>query len=1090
MKKNLLSLLLLSLLTLSSVFAQSRKITGTVTGADDGLPLPGVSVKVQGSTIGTQTNQQGVYTLTVPQTAKSLMFTFIGFTDQSIVLNGQSTFNVKLAISSKSLTEVVVVGYGTTTQQAFTGSAKAVSGEVLEAKRVDNVSQALAGEVAGVRVINTSGQPGTVATLRVRGFGSVNGNRDPLYVVDGVPFTGSINSINIADVESTTVLKDAVATAIYGSKGSAGVVLITTKNGKGSKPYVDADFTYGTNANIIPRYSVIKSPEQYAGLSWEALYNKAFATTPTGQVPDTYATAQANANIFSASGLPVAYNIWNSTGANLIDPTTRTVRDGITRKYDPENWRDYAFQHSLHTEANIRLGGASDKSTYYMSFGYLKDVGYSIGSDYRRLTGRVNLTNQVKPWLNASMNLNYAYSNQNVNGQSNDSGSIFWFADNIPSIYGLFLRDANGNIVPDSKFGGNQFDYGATAGGRKFGSLTNSIADATYNTNRNDRNELNGNIGLTAKIIDGLTFENTFGVQYFNIANINRLNKFYGSAASQNGAIYLDRQDVISYDILDLLRYKKKIGNNNFEVLGAHEAQKYTYGDLSASRYNLVQNGDESLDNGVVSNTSYSYTQGYTIDSFLGQINYDYKEKYYLSGSLRTDGSSRFVNNKWGTFGSIGAGWLISSEDFMQNQKLFSSLKLKASFGVIGDQSGVSLTNDYNVSTITNVNGQPGLSTPTIGNPDLTWETSQMSEIGVEFSLGKYLTGSVDYYLKNTTNLIFNRLVGTSNGFASIKVNDGKLQNKGLEFDLTAHILKNKDYHLDFGINGEVLSNNLSTMPFDPSTGQPQVLSVSGVYAYSAGHSIYDFYTKQYAGVNPANGNSTWNTYWVDLDGNGTPKTGTIEAGTGEYIGSLAAFEAYKAAHPGVAGINGAIQQTTTEKYTDASLQYTGQSAIPAVRGAFNLSGGYKGFDLSVQVLYSLGGYAIDSEYQTLMNDAVVGNNNWSTDITKAWKKAGDITDVPRLSSAQNVSVNSTSTRFITKADYLAINNVRLGYSFSKDLIKHVGMSNFKLWISADNLYLASKRNGFNPAGSEDGASNIYNYSPLTTFSAGINAKF
>jgi TonB-linked SusC/RagA family outer membrane protein len=1088
MKKNLLSLLFLSLIALSSAFAQSRKISGTVTGADDGLPLPGVSVKILGTTTGTTTSAQGSYSLNVPATAKALVFGYVGYSSQTININGQSVINVNLSVNSKALTEVVVVGYTTTTTQAYTGSAKSISGEELDKKRVDNVSQALAGEVAGVRVINTSGQPGTVATIRVRGFGSVNGNRDPLYVVDGVPFTGSINSINEADIESTTVLKDAVATAPYGSKGSAGVVLITTKNGKGAKPYVDADFTYGTNANIIPRYSIITSPEQYAALSWQGLYNAAFATTPVGQVPDTYATAQANAKLFSASGLPTAYNLWNAAGSALIDPTTHQFNTNITRKYDPESWRYYGFQHSLHTEADVRLGGASDKSTYYMSFGYLKDVGYSVGSDYRRLTGRVNLTNQVKPWLTANMNLNYAYSNQNVNGQSNDSGSIFWFADNIPSIYGVLLRDASGNLVPDPKFGGYQFDYGST--GRKFGALTNAIADATYNTNRNDRNELNGNIGLTGKIIDGLTFENTFGVQYYNVANINRINKFYGSAAGQNGAIYLERQDVVSYDLLDLLRYKKTIGDNHFEVLAAHEAQKYNFGDLQASRYNLVQNGDESLDNGVVSNTSYSYTQGYTIDSYLSQASYDYKSKYYLTGSIRTDGSSRFVNNKWGTFGAVGAAWLISSEDFMQSQTIFSSLKLKASYGVTGDQSGVSLTNDYNVSTISNVNGQPGLSTPTIGNPDLTWETSKMSEVGVEFALGKYLTGSVDYYIKNTTNLIFNRLVGTSNGFASIKVNDGKLRNTGLEFDLTAHLLKGSGYHLDLGVNGEFLSNKLVTMPLDPSTGQPQVLSVSTIYAYSAGHSIYDFYTKSYAGVNPADGNSQWNTYWVDLNGDGKPATGTIEAGTGEYIGSLAAFNAYKAAHPGVVGINGAIQQTTTEKYTDASLQYTGQSAVPTVRGAFNLSGGYKGFDLSVQVLYSLGGYANDSGYASLMNDGSVGGNNWSTDQLRAWTKAGDVTDVPRLSNAQNSSVTSASTRFITKADYLSINNVRLGYSLPKNIIKPLGMGSFKIWVSADNLYLASKRNGFNPAGSEDGASSIYNYSPLTTLSAGINARF
>lgn len=1091
--------------TASMAFAQNKTVTGRVTSKDDGLPIPGVTVKIKGSTKGAITNTTGRYTISAPA-GSTLVFSFIGYTTAEVP--AADVVDIALASSSKALTEVVVVGYGTTTKQAFTGTAKQVSGDDLNKKRVDNVTQALAGEVAGVRVINTSGQPGTVATVRIRGFGSINGNRDPLYVVDGVPLNSrtdpsltsnpsssadnaSVNSINMADVESITVLKDATATAIYGSRGANGVVLITTKNSKNKPKYIEVDVNFGSNSNLIPRYKVITSPEEYAALSWQALYNQGLGLA----TPTTDPVAYANARLFSSAGLPPAYNLWNSTGANLIDPNTRQVKAGVTRKYDPEKWEDYAFQHAARTETNLRLGGSSDKSSYFMSLGYLNDKGYSIASDYKRYTGRVNLTSQIKPWLNASMNLSYAVSKQNTGGQTSDSGSIFWFIDNIPSIYPLFLRDASGKFVPDPIFGGNQYDYGGnyngTVYGRKFASLTNSIADTKYNTNRTDRNEVNGNVSLNAKIIDGLTFENTFGTQYYNNANVQRNNKYYGSAASQNGSIFLDRTDLTSYNLLDLLRYKKAFGDHSFEALAAHEITSLKQGEFSAFKFNLVQNDSETLDNAVGGTPASSSKENYNLDSYFAQVNYDYKQKYFLSGTVRRDGSSKFAKNRWGTFGSVGAGWLISSEKFMESQTIFSSLKLKTSYGLTGDQAGVPFYSGRNLSNISN-NGSDGISLapPVIASPDLTWETSKMFQVAVEFSLGKYIDASVDYYDKNTKNQFFDRRVGISNGYAFIRVNDGKVRNKGIEFDVTGHILKGKDYHFDLGINGEILKNKITAMPVDPSTGQQQVLNQVGNYGYSVGHSIYDFYTKQYQGVNPANGNSVWNTYYVDLNGDGKPQSGTIEAGTGEYIASLAAFPAYVASHQNIPGINKAKVLTTTEKYTDASLLYTGQSAIPSVRGAINLNGGYKGFDLSIQVLYSLGGYAYDSSYANLMTDGLVGNNNWSTDILNAWKKPGDITNVPRLSNNQNANVASASTRFVTKADYLALNNVRLSYTFNSGIYKKLGLSGLSLWVSGDNLYLASKRRGFNPSIAEDGGSSIYQYATLSTISAGLKAKF
>ncbi|MCB4235974.1 TonB-dependent receptor plug domain-containing protein [Kaistella anthropi] len=294
----------------------------------------------------------------------------------------------------------------------------------------------LTGEAAGVRVITTSGQPGSEPQIRIRGFGSVSGNREPLYVLDGIPFNGNVSAINPDDIENMTVLKDATATAIYGSRGANGVVLIQTKKGKSGRDVVTIDTRIGFNAPLIPRYDVIRSPEQYIGLSWEALYNQGKFNGSADPV------AYANARLFSPQGIRPQYNMWNANAAQLIDPMTKMVRDGVTRKYSPEDWRDYGFQTSMRSETNFSISGGEGKTTYYTGIGYLKDEGYTINSKYERYSGRLNLTHQAKSWLKGEFNMGYAYSDTDRNGQTEDSGSIFWFVDNIPSIYPLFLRNA------------------------------------------------------------------------------------------------------------------------------------------------------------------------------------------------------------------------------------------------------------------------------------------------------------------------------------------------------------------------------------------------------------------------------------------------------------------------------------------------------------------------------------------------------------------------------------------------------------------------------------------------------------------------
>lgn len=1045
-------------------FAQEKTVTGTVTG-EQGMPLAGVSIAVQGTNQGTQTDFDGNYSISVSEGAV-LEFSYVGYTTVTQTVGAQNQINVVMSQDVAQLNEVIVVGYGTTTQQSFTGSAAVIDGEELAQKNVSSATQALEGEVAGVQVINTSGQPGSEPEIRIRGFGSVNGSLDPLYVVDGVPYNGNIAAINPADIESTVVLKDAAATAIYGSRGSNGVVLINTKSGEAGKSYIEVSTKTGQNFQLLPRYSTIESPEVYIGLTWEGLYNKGVIN---GE-PDPL--AYANASLFSSEGIDPKYNMWNvANGGELIDPATGMVRPGVTRKYNPEDWGDYAFQPSTRTEANVRFGGGSEKSTYYGSMGYLKSEGYIANSDYERYTGRLNITHDVKDWLSGTVNMGYTLSNSNNNGQSDDSGSVFWFVDNIPSIYPLFLRDGDGNIVEDPIYGGNQYDYGV---GRGFAGLTNAIADAYYGVSEQTKHEINLSNTFKAQIMDGLTAETRFGLQYY-LANYDNLqNPFYGPSATQGGSIYKQKTQVFSHNFLQLLRYKTDFGDHGLEAFVAHESNFWERQYMFASTNNLALPWLPELNNGVVGSRASSYSESYTLESYFGQVNYDFDKKYYLSGTVRRDGSSRFVEgNKWGTFGSVSAAWVVSEEDFMDSQDIFDFLKVKASYGLTGEQQGVGLYPWSDEIFVENLNGEISFRRGLYGNRDLTWETANMTQVGVEFNIKSFLEASVDYYIKDTKDLLFEKRVAPSIGKATITVNDGELRNSGLEFNLTAHILDQEDYYFDVNVNGAFLNNEILKMPIE--SGEEKPLDVSGYYGRSAGHSIYDFYMREWAGVNPETGQAMWNAYYDDLNGNGQ-----LDAGEG--IDNLTL---YLDDNP-----NANVGMETTTVYQDATTKYVGKSAIPDLRGGFSLSGGYKGFDLSLQFVYSIGGYSYDFVYARLMHNDAPGANNWHTDILNRWQEPGDITDVPRLSANADLNVASTSTRFLTKSDFLNLNNVRLGYTIPETFVEKMGMDKLNVFVTGTNLMLLTKRDGFNPMTSAAGESDWYTYSPLSSITAGVNITF
>jgi TonB-linked SusC/RagA family outer membrane protein len=1079
--RNYINFLLVCLLAVQVAVAQ-QTVSGSVTD-ESGIPLPGATVIEKGTRNGTTSDFDGNYSISVGANA-ILEFSFVGYQTVEITVGSQSNIDVSFQPSNQ-LDEVVVTGFSEVSKKSFAGSAKVVDGENISQKSFTNVSQALAGEVAGVSVFNTSGQPGSVSTIRIRGFGSVNGSQAPLYIVDNAPFGGSLNDINPNDIKSVTVLKDASATSLYGAKGANGVIVITTKRGKDNGNSVNVQVKSGTNYQGIGRYETIRSPEEYIGIAWDGVYQRGLILNDGDQAA---AVAFANANLFEFPGnagvsdISPIYNMWsvgttedgNVNVGNLIDPATGQVRSGIARRYTPENWEEFAFQDASRNEVNVTVSNVSENSSVYTSIGFIDDKGYAANTDYQRLNGRLAATHKIGSFINVNTSLNYTQSESNQNGQSSSSSSQFWWIDNLPPIYPLYRRDADGNKIPDPIYGGFLFDYGLEDG-RGFGFATNGVADSQININRSRNNSVNFNNDTRIQLAEGLTLENNFAYQYFMNDGISLNEPFYSPAQGQGGVVTRSRSETKNYTIRTGLRYKKTFGDLDLSAFVSHVATQYDFNFLSAQRSKLVLPFGTDIANGVVNAPGNGYTDEETSESYVANATLDFKDKYFLGLTFNRDGSSRFINNRWGNFYSVGGAWVLSEENFMSNSKFFDFLKFKASFGVQGNQGGVGLYPGYNIYSINNLADNISLAFSTKGNKDLTWESTNLANIGFEFEAGGFVSGSIEAYRKTTTDMFFDRRVGPSVGYALITVNDGELVNKGLEFDLDFDLVNKQDFSLSLGLNGETFTNELTAMPIDPATGEQQKLDISGSYGRTVGRSLYDWYIPVYAGVNSDTGAAQWERNFDDKDGSGDYSDGDV------IINSLTQ---YLNDNP-----EAVVAQDITEVYAEATDKFIDKTIIPDVRGAIRFNASFKQFSLSALFNYQLGGYAYDSAYASLMSNNYPGVNNFHIDIRNRWMKSGDTSDIPRQDSRYQVQQNATSTRFLTKSDFIALNNIRLGYNVPKTFVNKYGIQQADLYVTGDNLWLASKRQGFNPATSITGGSSIYRYNPLSTIVFGLNVK-
>ncbi|MDY2588427.1 SusC/RagA family TonB-linked outer membrane protein [Winogradskyella aquimaris] len=1080
-------------------FAQEKTVTGTVTTESDGLPLPGASVIVKGTSRGAQTDFDGKYSIGV-NTGDVLVISYVGYNNSEVTIGAANVYDVVLK-EGNTLDEVVVVGYSKTTKESFTGTAAVVDMDGVEDKVVSNVTQSLRGEIAGVNVITRSGAPGSTAEVRIRGFGSVNGNTLPLYIIDGAPVDGNatavLQSLNPSDVESMVVLKDAAATSIYGSRGANGVILITTKQGKAGVSRISVDVTTSVNTLFLPEYDIVNSPEEYIEISWQALRTKGALL---GQAdPAAFASNNLYGN-GTGETINSAYNIWNAPGNQLINPATGRFNPGVQRKFNPTSWRDAAFGTGVRTEANLQFNGGNEKTTYAVSLGYVDDEGYSINSGYTRYSTRLKLEHKPKDWLTIGGNIAWAgarNTNSGTQGSAGSSANPFALVYTTPAIYDVFFRDPDGVLIPDPIFGGSQYDFGAEYGRRAW-NATNGIALALYDLTQSDITTLTGTFNVGVDITDWLKFEMRYSGQYDNRINTNRNNQFYGGAAQSGGSLFRDDDLRTNQNFLQLLRFTKSFGDHDLEVFAAHESTEDRFRTITGAAERAIIPGSNDLNQYTTPlGRAGSFRLGWTLDSYFSGLNYDYADKYFLTASIRRDGSSRFLNNKWGTFGSVGLGWIITKEDFMANVGALDFLKLKASYGVIGD-TGTALLNGFQVFGINqDPNGNISYTISSeAANPDLTWETSNVAQVGFESTwFGGRLGVDVDFYDRRTVDLIQIANLAPSSGQETIRYNSGELLNQGLEFNINAKLVEKDNFRLSLNLNGETFKNEVLEMPTDPFSGEKAIFDDFNNIA--EGVSQYDWYMREWAGVNPANGEALWYMYYVDENNNGVFDNGELSSFNGGSFdvdvdndgvndnasGNLFEYQQL------VPGAN--VRRTTTNNYADATQVFTGKSAIPDVRGGFRINAGFKNLDISAQFSYSIGGYTYDAGYAVLMDNNLIGADNFSTDIRQAWTTPGQVTDVPRTSAnfGTDGQQNSFSSRFLTKADFFSLNNVNINYRLSQSIVESMGLEGVSFTLAGDNLMFLSNRKGLNPS-TAIGTTNSGIYMPLTTFSLGAKVQF
>jgi TonB-linked SusC/RagA family outer membrane protein len=1030
------------------VFAQNKVVTGVVTDGQ-GKALSDVSVQVQGTQIGTVTSSNGQFSLSVPANAKTLVFSSVGMEAQQVPIGSRTTFDVTMSSTSQALSEVVInVPYGTITKKAFTGSENTINAKSIAKQQVTSVTKALEGLVPGIIVTNGGGAPGSSASVLIRGVGSVNATSSPLYVLNGVPYDGSISALSTDDIESVTVLKDAAAAALYGSRAANGVIMITTKKGKKGSPLVTASLRQGYMSRGIPEYDRVDS-KQYYELMWEGYRNSYFSQG------NNYATAGKMASDVVAGPNGLVYNAYNVPAKELIDPATGKLNPAASLMWN-ESWEDALYRTASRTNANFTVSGGADKMDYYLSAGYLNEDGIVRFSGYKRYNMRLNVNMNATSWLNTGLNLDGSVGDRkDVPSGGTSTTNPFYFTRQMGPIYPVYQHDLKtGAFVIDPETGKNALDWGTVdqMGTRPYAGRSNLLG--SLDLDDRSRKIFNGNANTYAEIkfLRDFSFKTTLGLNFYSTNGTSYQNNQFGDAAPSTpggpdgGRSTKDNERQMSLTANEVLSWNRDFGLHNLKVLVGHENYKYQYNFQAAYMSGFLFPGQSELDNGTVAfSVPTSYEDNHTIESYFGNLNYNYDQKYLLSASYRTDGSSRFRKDvRWGDFYSAGLGWRISQENFLKNVGWINELKLKASYGEQGNED-IGLFYPYRSYYYANGDGTYSPPTRPV-NADLLWEKNKTTNVGVEFAVfNNRLQGTFEWYNRQSDNLLFDVPLPTSTGYASFYQNIGTMKNTGVELQLGYTPIRTKNFNWRMDLNLSHFKNEITKLPATQSENG----IINGTKKLLVGHSIYDFWLKEYAGVDASTGDAL---YYKDvLDGNGKA--------TGERV--------------------------VTNVWSQGSESYHG-SAIPDVSGGFTNSLNYKNFDLSFLLTFAYGGLFYDGNYASIMHRGSAGTA-WSTDIEQRWQKPGDVTVVPRLQNAI-AGQDGISTRWLVDGSYLNVKNITLSYTLPKATANRIYFDGLQVFVNVDNAYLFTAKKGMDPQRAFTGTADA-TYTPFRTISVGFTAN-
>ncbi len=1039
-----LSAVLLNIFLYMSGTAQVKTVSGTVIDSSDGNPLAGATVAVKGTETGTVTNHNGNYELAVPEQAQYLVFSFVGMKRTEAAITGE-VVNVTLEPDLLGLDEVVVVAYGSAEKQHFTGSYSTVQSVQLEGFQFTDFSRALQGMTSGVYTAGESGQPGEGDDIRIRGF-STFGDASPLIVLDGFPFNGRLNAVPLSDIESVTVLKDASATALYGSRAANGVVIVTTKKGRAGSAGFEVKMSHGLTSRAVPGYETV-SPSQYYELQWEGLKNLYISQ---GSSADD-AAKSAGEQLVSMLG---GYNAYNLPDDELVGNNGKLNPDAQLLWHD--NWENEVINTGKRREISIGAYGGSENSKYFLSGSALNEDGIIKASRFQRYSVRANVSSRFTENINAGVNLSGSLSEQNYPEPTGTSMlNPFRVVTLIAPVYPVYLYDREGVLQTNAE-GEKLYDYGTGfERARPFASNLNVLGTLELDERLYKNDVFTMRSFIDFKLTDWLSFRTSLSADHYTFTGLTHKNMRYGDGQSVNGRSTRETWRTFSYTANQMLNFNRNFGEHNLQAFVAHENYSYKFNLLTATRSGFQFSDQVELDGAAVSEGSGSYEDNYRIESYFGKIDYSFNNRYFVGLNFRADGNSRFAKDvRWGNFWGAGVAWLLSEEEFFSDQNLISSLKLKVSYGEQGNDK-IGSFYGYQGLYQTGMNNieYPGAIASRIATPGLTWESLKSFNTGVELVINDRFSVNAEYYIKENNDLLFQKPIPPSTGFTSIDENLARLSNTGVDLELKGILVNSRKLQWVMDVNLGHFKNKIKELP--------QQSIITGNKQWEAGRSVYDFYIEEFAGVNPETGKSQWYYNVPVEDAGGNP----VLDGDGNPV-----YEE---------------ERGITETYGDASRYYSG-SAIPDLFGGVNNSLSFLGFDFSVLAIFSVGGKVFDNQYQNLMNSGLPGYN-LHTDILKRWTPENRNTNVPIFDGDQ--LANYRSTRFLLDAGYLTIRNAALGYQIPEELIGRFNIEGIRLSVKADNLFMVTALKGVVPMQSFDG--NLQSqFVPVRTVSLGFDVRF